>query len=480
MSAERPAVPSGTSAAGLGWPLIFALIAIAAVLIGWTGYISSDDAAYYHGAARWLSNPPYAGDDHWSTRFPVVLSFAAMLAIFGKGFVAFGVTALLWYAALVALVGRFAARLGGRDAGWIAAILVVTLPVINGNASTVGCDLAEALFLMAGAWGLTARDGEAISDRRALIAGICFSLAILCRETALLALAGLGPLFLIGRPVSRRALVLAGVGAAVVLLGEMAFQAIMTGDPLHRYLLAFNHDDKMDRAANLEGNLLIHPAIDPLLVLLINNDFALLFWLAAAAVAIRRPSRAELNRLAVPLAMGLAVFVLVGALTTKLVLNPRYFTMTALAAVLLVSPWLASLSPRWRAFLLIGMVGLNLLMLSAQDAHPRWPAEALVLAAEAHREEPVLTDHETRHRADQPLDFAGLANARADKPTPGQLFLASEEDAVSGPILATYPAPPTVLGRFIEALGLANWLPEPIARRLLHPSPTMMLRRVGT
>ncbi len=51
--------------------------------------------------------------------------------------------------------------------------------------------------------------------------------------------------------------------------------------------LAFHHDSHIDLAANEEGNVLVHPATDPLLVLLVNDDFALLFWGVTAAVAFR-------------------------------------------------------------------------------------------------------------------------------------------------------------------------------------------------
>ena len=465
------------------WPLFLGLAVLLALGIGWAGYTSSDDAAYYNGAARWLTDPPYPGDDHWTTRFPVVLSLAMALVLLGKGFAAFGAAALFWYAALIVTFGLFAARIGGNRAGWIAAILAATMPLIADSGSTVGCDLPEALFLIGGTWLLSGCIDRPDRAGRAFAAGLSFGLAIICRETALLAIAGLFPLFLLGRPIARRTLLVAGAGAACLLLGEMAFQAAMTGDPLRRYMLAFNHDPAVDRAANLEGNILVHPAIDPLLVLFVNNDFALLFWLAAAALgagAWQRLDGIEKRRLLLLVALGTAAFLLVGALTTKLVLNPRYFLMTALAATLFVAVWLARMPYRPQAVLLAGAVATNLLMLSMENKHPRWPAEALVIAAAAHPGEAVLTDRETRHRADQPLAFAGLDNALAGLPATGRLYLAREDAGRFGTRpLARYPAPPTPLGRLIDRTGLTGTLPPPLARRLIRPNPTILLWRVG-
>ena len=458
----------------IGWAAVIAALATAALAIGWVGYIASDDAAYYDGAARWLSAPPFAGADHWTTRFPVVLALAGSLLMFGRQLLAFEAVAVLWYGALVLLVWRQVAAIAGFRAGAIAAALTATMPVIVSSGSTVGCDIPEAFFLLAGAallgdpWG---RPGRAVA------AGLCFGLAMLCRETAGLALVGLGPLFLIGRPIDRRSLILAGLGIAAVLVGEALFQAVVTGDPFRRYALAFNHDDHMSRAANMEGNLLVHPAIDPVLVLLVNNDFALLFWMGIVAVASRfwrgRETQA-LWRLAVPAALAIAMAVLVGALVTKLVLNPRYFTVTAVVMAMIVAIWLDGIGPRWRALWLVAAVGSNLLMLGVQNGHPRWPAEALVLAARAYPQATIGADAETRHRAALPLRFQGSDRVRA---TGGALRLTTAAAADPQlPLVAHYPSPPTSAGAVVRALGLEARVPAAVAERLFRPNPDMELR----
>lgn len=467
----------------LAWPVLLAVTIGLTLMLAWTGYTASDDASYYAGAQHWLANPPYAGNDHWTTRFPVVLSFAGALLIFGKqSFLPFGATALAWYAALVAVGGRATASIAGPKAGWIAAILVASMPVIASEASTVGCDLAEALFLLTGAWLIGATMDKPQRGGPAIAAGLCFGLAILCRETAALALLGFAPLLLVGRPVPRRTLVLVGLAAATVLLGEAAFQWALTGDPFHRYALAFNHDSHIDRSANLEGNLLVHPAIDPLLVLLVNNDFALLFWLALAATLMglhHRLDSLQRRRLLIPICLGAAAFLLVALLSTKLVLNPRYFTMPALAAAMLVAIWLSKLAPPARAWLLLTAVGANLLMLSAQNAHPRWPAEALVAAAAAHPGETVFATRETIHRAELPLRFAGIGNVRSGTAGVGQLYLAREDGLTPGQLVTRYAAPPTPLGGIVRTLRLQGQLPAAVRRRLLEPEPAMLLLRMG-
>ncbi|MEH3047609.1 hypothetical protein [Sphingomonas adhaesiva] len=452
-----------------GWPLALIAAALAALAIGWIGYIASDDALYYRGALRWLVDPPFAGANHWATRFPLTLTFAGMIALLGKGYAAFAATALLFYLALVVVTGVFARRVAGTRAGWIAAILTATLPVIVSNATTVSVDLLEASALMLGILLLT-RGGDVM----ALAGGTCFGVAILCRETSVLPLAGLAPLFLLGRPVPRRALVLAGIGCALVLGVEAAFQYALTGDPLRRYAIAFHHDEHIDRAANREGNVLLWPPIDPLLVLLVNDDFGVLFWLLPAALAARAVPPQGRGRMTVLGAMALAAFLLVAVLVHKLVLNPRYFTLPALAAVIVVAAWLAR--RRWGPLMLAGMVAANLLLLSAANVHPRWTMEALVAASAAYPHETIAADRHNVLIARESMQFAGRSNIRSGRTG---LVIAEVDAAPRGTIVARYPSPPTRLGAAVRALGLESLVPGAIARRMFRPNADVVLVRTS-
>lgn len=471
--------PASVQTRQVGWAILLAATMAVAVAIGWIGFIASDDSLYYAGAAEWLSRPPFPGSDHWTTRFPLVLTFAGLLAVLGDGFPAFATTALLFYVLLVGTMGMFGRSVGGARTGWLAALLTATVPVVVGQATTVGVDLLEASLLLAGIMLATRTDARLAHG---VAGGVCFGLAMLCRETTALPLVGLLPLFLLGRPVGRAMLVAAGLGALAVLGAEALFQGLLTGDPLRRYAIAFNHDSTIDRAANLEGNFLVHPVIDPFLVLLVNDDFGLLFWVAIAAIAAgahRLVEPAARPRAIVLLAMAGASFLLVAVLATKLVLNPRYFMLAALAAVLLVAFWLDRLRPRWRVLLLGAITASNLLLLSASNAHPRWPMEALVTAAVAHPTEAVHGAANDVARARLPLRLSG--GGRIDpRPAPaGALLVIPADRAPVGRVLARYPSPPTRLGALIRALRLAPMLPASIERRLVRPNPTMVLVRAG-
>ena len=163
------------------WALLLAAGMAAAVTVGWVGYIASDDSLYWQGAMAWLTHPPSVGADHWATRFPLVLAFAAVLRVMGQSFAAFAATALAFYALLVAVAGLYAAGVAGARAGWIAALLTATMPVIVGNATTVSVDLLEAAALLGGALLLADARGPGREWRRGLAAGTLFGVAVLCR-----------------------------------------------------------------------------------------------------------------------------------------------------------------------------------------------------------------------------------------------------------------------------------------------------------
>ncbi|WP_169715636.1 ArnT family glycosyltransferase [Sphingomonas mucosissima] len=441
--------------------------------------MASDDSLYHAGAMRWLIDPPFAGSDHWSTRFPLTLSFAAVIAVFGNNFTAFAVTAIIFYVVLVAAVGVFAAKAFTPRTGWIAALLAATLPVVVVHASTVSVDLLEAAALLTGAWLVGSAAEDRVGLMRAAAGGAMFGVAVLCRETSVLALAVLGPL-LIGRPFSRRVLIACAFGAALVLVGEALFQYAMTGEPLRRYVIAFNHDEHIDRAANHEGNFLLWAPLDPLLVLLINDDFGLLFWMAGVALIAGTWRVTPANRRAPFLLLALIAassFLLVSVLYTKLVLNPRYFMLAALAAIILVAAWLDRVTPLVRTLVLALLVSTNLLLMSVGNAHPRWGMEALVLAAEAHPRATIAGAPNDVARADIAMNFLGQSNIRPLPAHGGDLIVAPADAAPAGNVVARYPSPPTRLGAALRWLGLEPLVPASIARRMFTPSPDMVLVR---
>ncbi|KKC26055.1 ArnT family glycosyltransferase [Sphingomonas sp. SRS2] len=460
-----------------GWPILLAVLGIAAVWAGWVGFMASDDGLYYYAALQWFTNPPAPGANHWATRFPVVLGFVGSIAMFGRSLLAFHLVSLFWYLAIVGVTAGLSWQLAGRRAGWIAAILAATLPVIATNASIVNCDLPEAVFLVGGLWLLIG--GR--QTRSALFAGCSFGHAVLCRETAILALAGLAIPFLMRGAAMRRRLLLVGVGIVLVLGAEMLFQYWVTGNAFHRYGIAANHDSHINRPANLEGNFLVHPAIDPLLVLLVNDDFGLLFWIGGAVLLLKRlPTgavRSGRDAFFLIGGMALASFVVISLLYTKLVLNPRYFSLAAIAMLLVVALWLSRQTNRTVLGVLALIVASNLLLLSATNRDPRWSSEALATAARTYPRAVIAGDSDVVKRAEILLTIDGSPNVRIAPFASAPLRLVIGDVGPADQIVAVYHAPPTRIGQVLDALDLSQVLPERVRGRVMSPSGTAFLVR---
>ena len=107
----------------------------------------------------------------------------------------------------------------------------------------------------------------------------------------------------------------------------------------------------------------------------------------------------------------------------------------------------------------------------ATDAARRLAQDAIIV--DTHIDAPgVLTDK-----------WADLAGEHKDrefdypKARAGGLEVAPADAAPAGTIVARYPSRPTRIGALVEGAGLARYVPAPIARRLLSPSPAMVLVR---
>lgn len=115
------------------------------------------------------------------------LSFAIDQRLLGGSALAFHVSSLLWYIALVAAVWIFARRCIGPSAGWLATALFVVMPVhvenvssVVGRADTLGVLLSVLALL---ALSPTLIEGKTTVPWRLVLAALSFFAALLCKES---------------------------------------------------------------------------------------------------------------------------------------------------------------------------------------------------------------------------------------------------------------------------------------------------------
>ncbi|WP_300974977.1 glycosyltransferase family 39 protein [Sphingomonas sp. LHG3406-1] len=218
--------------------LLFALL-LAANPVGYRGG-GADDWQYLQAARCWVENGPCLPRDHWWGRWPLVASLAGLIDIFGESRTTL---ALVPFAATLGcgfLVAHIGNRLFGAPAGWIAAMLLLSTPVVLFEALDPTIDAIELLFMLAGgALLLSAKDRGSLLFTGC--AGLMFGLAFQARETSIAVLPAAGLFLLLRARPFWPAAIAFGAGALAPLLIELLVYGQATGDPLFRRHLSVAH-----------------------------------------------------------------------------------------------------------------------------------------------------------------------------------------------------------------------------------------------
>jgi 4-amino-4-deoxy-L-arabinose transferase-like glycosyltransferase len=495
-------------------PLVdFAIIAAVfalALTLGWVGFLGSDDGAYADGALGWLNSFPYLGTKHWELRHPAVLPIALSFALFGVNEAALILPTVLYSAGVALLTYGFVSRCAGRGAGLLAAVLFLATPLFAVSATIAGADMTELFFVVASLWLFTAALDRVKPHGLLFAAGVAAGFAGLTRETAAGLVLSYGLLFLAGHGMPRSRYFTIAAGFALVWAVELGLLWAATGDPLYRLKIDFTHDEVLRAAAgsgevDFAGNLFVHPLLNPFLVLLANQEFGLLYWLAAPAAFLlcrdRRHSpemRGFARRLTV---VGVAWFVFIAVSAGLLYLVPRYFAVTTWAASTLLAVWLvhavAPARPRLAGALIVSLLAVDLLCLYVENRDIFFPERSLVALARE-RSEPIYTDPRSAFRAEFLLRAEGLLDQVRDEPPPaGAFFLAIPENAERGsvqdrvfnpadysPTAAWKPVWTADPGRkwsgvLLERLGLSRLLPAAVLRHFDRPNAPVVAYRTG-
>ncbi len=403
---------------------------LVAVDVFWVGFLGSDDSLYWEAAGGWLTHFPWLGANHWALRHTLVIPIAIARALLGDGLPALLLPSLLYAIGIVAVTALWVRRAAGTRAAASAMALVVTNPRFVLISSIADIDVAEIFFVLT-AFALIARAMERTAAVPSLphwglllSAGVSLGLAMLSRETTVFAIVAIGLLFLAGFGMRRANYLIIGVGFAAVVGLEAAYLWWMSGDLFYRSAISLHHDVTIDRRVDQGAGVpLLHPAIDPLTMILFNHNFGLLGWIGVP-LAVWLMRRGELStpmrRLAV-LAVTLAVTwtLISAAWWSMLVLNPRYFLLPALLLSMVSGIALERLWRRGRRRLagILGvlMVGANLVALSVDNRDFMY-GEHVLLDLAAREPVPIHTDPQTLRRCALLLQWKGLDARVTDSP----------------------------------------------------------------
>jgi hypothetical protein len=490
-----------------------ALLAALMLLSVHVGFQASDDINYVNGALGWLSGFPYVGDSHWTLRHTITIPTALFVSLFGLNQLAVSLTGMAYYVAFLVSNAWFAHRLLGARCALFASLMLIATPGFPVVSTYLSPDIPELFFVSLAFWLYLNAIAQRSSVGLWIAAGAVAGLGFVNRQTGIgLVLFLLAAFAFTPRAPRFRYLSLA-VSMLVVVGADWGYLTWATGDPAYRIRVDFNHD-VINRFANVaskgqwidkEGNFSVNVFLDPVLTLLVSQKYTLLFWLSlpATLAAWRQRQSKVAPTLASLTALGLVAFLVVGA-NPKLYVVPRYFLVSAWAAAMLSSWWLAELWESGSRLVPIATMTLlllaNAVALSMENLHPRMVERALVGWVAAHPDGVIHTDIETRARSEFFFRFARLSmdNVSDAEPAAGDLFFYSEQRVEQcahmprcrnraaqfrpGPTWqeqTRISGPLRPIAQPLRTLGLDKLLPVDIARRLLMPVGEVIVYKVN-
>ena len=476
--------------------LVLFVLMIAAHSLFFVGYIVSDDLLYLAQAKQYLAGDLTPPQTHWGFRYTFVLPLTAI------GFVAefdersLAIFSLLYWIAVFWLMAWFLRRNFGRKESIFGGLLVATLPLFVIQSSIAGVDIAEAFFLFASfVFFYIAETSPNPRSRSYFIVGLFVGLAMLTRETAYGFLFVLGVFFMLGG-YRRWRFYLIGLGGVVAILSlEWAYYIVFDQGPLYRLnTITQSHGGIGIRTGDFgsgSGNISDNRWVAPILAVLINQEFAFLFWVAiGAAIFLSRQDDPECRQLLRYSGVAfLSYFIWIGYSGAIRPL-PRYFSFPSLLAMLPIALMLAKLPRSWfRHSILLLLVGGSFVALSVENIYPRFAARAVSEYA-LKTGDVVVTDELTAWQAREFLKLHGIKNPQVtDQITEGAPFTVavvegltpatSLELPLSPDALIDEQEPPKLLiGRLLDLFGLDRLVPVPLYQYLAIRNPTVRFYRV--
>lgn len=484
------------------WGLALAGLMVA---LSWVGWVGSDDARHIGGALGWYNDFPYLPQQHGEYRHFITLPAALSFTLFGISDVSAVLPILIYFFGIIAITLYETNRRVDAATALLCIALLVSLSTFSLRATVVYADIAEAFFVLLSFWCFL-RAGERREGRTALLllAGFLAGAGWLTRETTAALLLFYGLLFLAGFGLPRRLYWVMAIGFFIPVLADALYFWISTGSPLYRYTETIqarvgfrSMNPSAGELFNDIGNVQYHPLIDPLLALLINHEFGLLFFLIPVVVWGLWKDRAippAARKLALLLlALALLWFVVTSFAVTRY--HPRYFTVSGYAVALATAIWFTqSLYPR-RPRICVCLAGLLMAVgvvgIYVENRNPIFGARTLSQLAAA-SETTIHSDPNTYRRSHLLLLAEGAeSRASPEPPSEGALFLFNpnrvtnaQRDCAFRPggdwePLKTVEEDSKLVAKVMIGLGLTGLLHPSIERRLLRPNAAVTLYRAG-
>lgn len=477
-------------------PIVAAIAAAFAILLSifWVGFIASDDAIYLAHARAWASDLDQLPSSHWGFRYTIIIPLALALEVLGDVQLVENGVAVILGIVLICAVYLVTRKIVSRTAAAAVAGIMATTPIIVISASILNVDLLEIMFGICSIGLFTLATQRELPAKYLIFSGIFLGLAFQTRETASGLILAYGLFFLFGAFLERKRYLWGALGFLIIFGTETFYYVSMGESPLLRFATAAQThgtiDLSFDKSSSTLGNISSDRIFGPLLALLVNQEFGLLFFLVVPAswMLLRDESLPALTRTFVQVLVSvIVVWIFWTSYNGALLPLPRYYIFATGLAVILIGLWLNNMSNKRIAITVACLTILtNFAALSLENTHPRFASKTLVEFLESN-EEPVYTDLRTYGRA-ATFQFRSSDDAqsrlRTTPPPSGSLYFfnpnitaidrsaddlkAAAWDPANSEVVQVWSPPKRFVGKVLTALNLDGYLPSSIRSRVVY------------
>jgi hypothetical protein len=400
-----------------------------------TGYIGDDDIKYVNGAYGWLNAFPYLGG-HGSVRSTITVPLAFLFYWFGENEFTLILPALIAGTGIIATSLVLIQSIFSSTISVITGVVLTSTPLLVFYSGVLYADIIEAFFILTSLYSFYISLYSKYSKSFLILSGFLCGFAFITRETSVFLVFLYFLLFLSNFGTKRQNYFYIFYGFASVVMAEVIYLWIMSGNPFYRIEIALNHDSRIDRAQNQGGlNIIVHPLIDPYIMPFTNQEFGLVFISALPLMAYlyrqqcRNVSDCQSNFLLLISGLGCVWFVCSASSYNYLMLIPRYFLVSAVCVSLLVGIALGQLYDKNRKavvlFTLTSIVVINFLCLCVTHyvtpAFTFGPHNLVEFATK--KDATIFTDKDTYYRSKVLLRFKNVKEkVKTGKPVPGSFY----------------------------------------------------------
>lgn len=464
--------------------LVMSLILALLSYLFYVGSLGSDDISYINNAKIITSGAEYIPTSHWGFRYTIIVPLSIALTFITLTehniFILNFLINILMMGYIFYLIKSLANITKEKTNHDYLILLFATCPFLVIQLSILNIDLIESNLIVATILNIAiflCCDNKKYLYTASLIAGLC----LITRETSALYLFSIIIAFIAISPkIKPIDYAICIILAASFLIFESCYYLIKTGDAFYHFRVTFHshlHDqfgDIYKKHGEDTGNILSNTIYEPFTVLLINQEFGLIFYLFFLYIVSSIKKGLEIYQKFFILFFIFA-FLLI-SYSGFIRLLPRYYFSLCMIVIIMISLGFEFKSLFIRRLILAGVVSVNLLCLSIENINPLFHHRSF-LEETNKLNSCITTESDLLRRALALSSFSEHNGEYLTKNCQSQYYYLIEgEDQIflsqhkksNYELIRNIEPPILLIGRILQAIGMDNYLPKSFFEKLAY------------